>query len=72
MDPWKECVAWQECRDAVRAWAELEGKSSTMSEDLIRSVADRPVPKRNSLTAPASLMHVAIVALNVLRMFRSG
>lgn len=36
MDPWKEYAAWEECRDAVRQWAELEGKSPQMSEDLVR------------------------------------
>ena len=36
MDPWKEYAALQECRDAVCQWAELEGKSTQMAEDLVR------------------------------------
>ena len=36
MDPWKESAAWEECRDAVRQWAEWEGKSPQMAEDLVR------------------------------------
>jgi len=72
MEPWKEYAARQECRDAARAWAELEGKSATMSEDLYRSVVDRRASKRKPLAAPAFLLHVAIVAVDLLRMFRSG
>jgi hypothetical protein len=37
MDPWKELAAREECRDAVRAWAELEGQSPPMVEDFVRS-----------------------------------
>ena len=37
MDPWKECAALEECRDAVRRWAVLEGKSQQMIEDLTLS-----------------------------------
>lgn len=29
----------EHCRDAVRAWAELEGKSSPMADDLARRYA---------------------------------
>jgi hypothetical protein len=41
MDPWKESAALQECRDAVRQWAELEGKSAQMAEDLVRDQTQR-------------------------------
>jgi hypothetical protein len=36
MDPWRELAVREDCRDAVRAWAELEGKSPQMAEDLVR------------------------------------
>ena len=41
MDPWKESAAWEECRDAVRQWAKLEGKSAQMAEDLVRDQTQR-------------------------------
>jgi hypothetical protein len=37
MDPWKELAARAECRDAVRKWAELEGKSPLMTEHLLQT-----------------------------------
>jgi hypothetical protein len=33
MDPWKELAAREECRDAVRAWAEMECTIAAMAED---------------------------------------
>jgi hypothetical protein len=39
MDPWKEYAAREECRDVVRQWAELEGKSPQMSDDLVKRYA---------------------------------
>jgi hypothetical protein len=44
MDPWKELAAREECRDAIRAWAELEGKSPLMVEDLTQRYT--PLPPR--------------------------
>jgi hypothetical protein len=41
MDPWKESAAWQECREVVRQWAELEGTSPQMTEDLVRDFAEQ-------------------------------
>jgi hypothetical protein len=49
MDPWKESAAWEECRDAVRQLAELEGKSAQMTEDLVR---DRTQRAGRSVDAP--------------------
>ena len=39
MDPWKELAARAECRDVVRKWAEIEGKSPQMTEHLLRTAA---------------------------------
>ncbi len=36
MDAWTPYAVREHCRDAVRAWAELEGKSPQMADDLIR------------------------------------
>jgi hypothetical protein len=36
MDAWEPYAVREHCRDAVRAWAELEGKSPQMAEDLLR------------------------------------
>ena len=36
MDAWTPYAVREHCRDAVRAWAELEGKSPEMAEDLVR------------------------------------
>lgn len=33
MDPWKELAAREECRDAVRAWAELENNRRPVADD---------------------------------------
>jgi hypothetical protein len=45
MDPWKESAAWQECREVVRQWAELEGKSPQMTEDFVRDFAEKTAQK---------------------------
>jgi hypothetical protein len=42
MDPWKEYAAREECRDVVRRWAELEGKSPQMIDHLIRTALKPP------------------------------
>jgi hypothetical protein len=36
MDAWEPFAVREHCRDAVRAWAELECKSPQMADDLIR------------------------------------
>jgi hypothetical protein len=41
MDPWKEYAAREECRDAVRDWAALEGKTPAMADDLLRRYAEQ-------------------------------
>jgi hypothetical protein len=47
MDPWKELAAREECRDAVRAWAELEGNNPQTADDLPRRFCDAPLRKSN-------------------------
>ena len=47
MDPWKEFAVWEESRDAVRTWAELEAKSPQMADDLVRRQAEPAVRSRN-------------------------
>ena len=45
MDAWEPYAVREHCRDAVLAWAELEGKSPEMVDDLIqefRPAANRP------------------------------
>jgi hypothetical protein len=70
MDPWKEYAAWQDGRDVVRAWAALEGKSATMSEDLRRGHS--PQCRRNALLAAASFIaHIGASIAELWRMFRS-
>jgi hypothetical protein len=71
MDPWKENAAWQECRDAVRAWAALEGKSATMREDLYRSAVCKLAANPRFLPLIAVLVDVGMMALDVLRVLRS-
>lgn len=39
MNPWRELAVREDCHDTVRAWAELEGKSPQMAEDLARRYA---------------------------------
>jgi hypothetical protein len=71
MDPWKEFAALQSGRDRVRQWAALEGKSPSMSEDLLRNYS----PRRRSklLTAAASfIVHVGASLVELWRMFRSS
>jgi hypothetical protein len=70
MDPWKEYAAWQDGRDVVRDWAALEGKSSTMSDDLLQCHS----PQRRFNLLPAALgfiAHVAATFSELWRMFRS-
>ena len=47
MDPWKEYAAYEERRDAVRVWADLEGKSPQMADDLARRYAPSAPTPRN-------------------------
>ena len=71
MDPWKEFAALENGRDMVRRWAALEGKSRTMSDDLVRG---------SSLLSPAKppvrpwsfAAHLGAVALELWRLMRSG
>ncbi|HEY3395033.1 MAG TPA: hypothetical protein VGK58_20180 [Lacipirellulaceae bacterium] len=71
MDPWKEYAAWQDGRDIVRQWASLEGKSPTMSEDLLQGYSPRRGPKL--LFAAVSLVaHVGSSLAELWRMFRSS
>jgi hypothetical protein len=39
MDAWVPYAVREHCRDAVRNWAELEGKSPQMTEHLIETTA---------------------------------
>jgi hypothetical protein len=71
MDPWKEYAAWQDGRDVVRAWAASEGKSATMSEDLLRSHSPRR-GRRLVLAAVSVIVHVGASLAELWRMFRSG
>ena len=71
MDPWKEYAAWQDGRDVVRRWAELEGKSPAMSEDLLHGYSPRR--GRKLLFAAASIIaHVGGSLAELWRMFRSN
>jgi hypothetical protein len=52
MDAWEPFAVREHCRDAVRAWAELEGKSPQMADDLVRTyspTARRPFDWRLAL-----------------------
>jgi hypothetical protein len=71
MDPWKEYAAWQDCCDVVREWAALEGKSTTMSEDLLRNCAPRRRFKP-LLAALSVIAHVSASLIELWRMFRSA
>jgi hypothetical protein len=71
MDPWKEYAAWQTGRDVVRQWAALEGKSPTMSEDLLRNCAPRRRFKL-LLAALSFIAHVSASLVELWRMMRSG
>jgi hypothetical protein len=71
MDPWKEYAAWQDGRDVVRQWAALEGKSATMSDDLLRDYSPRR-GRRLLLTALGLITHVGASLAELWRMFRSG
>ena len=55
----------------IRTWAQLEGKSPTMSEDLYRRSV-RPLRReRNALAAVYSVAHAMAWAFEAWRMFRS-
>jgi hypothetical protein len=71
MDPWKEYAAWQTGRDVVRDWAALEGKSPTMSEDLLRGSAPRRRFKP-LLAALSFITHISASLIELWRMIRSG
>ena len=71
MDPWKEYAAWQDGRDVVRRWAELEGKSPAMSEDLLRGRSPRRGPKL-FIAAVSVISHVGSSLAEIWRMLRSG
>jgi hypothetical protein len=71
MDPWKEYAAWQDGRDVVRDWAALEGKSATMSEDLLRGYSPRS-GRRLFFGAVSFIAHVGVAFAEFWRMFRSG
>ena len=59
MDPWKEYAALEECRDAVRQWAELEGKSRQMIDDLALNYAERPARSLSTPVLIATSVRVA-------------
>jgi hypothetical protein len=66
MDPWKELAAREECRDAVRAWAELEAKSALVVKDMVRKYA---APARTGFRWPhvlAFVVHAAAWAYDYL------
>jgi hypothetical protein len=71
MDPWKEYAAWQDGRDVVRQWAELEGKSPTMVEELLRSYSPRR-GRRLLFAAVSFIAHVGASLAELWRMFRSN
>jgi hypothetical protein len=72
MDPWKESAAWHECRDALRKWAELEGKSAAMREDLYRSGKTPLQPPPHTLVSLGISARLVAWAIEAWRMFRSG
>ena len=71
MDPWKEYAAWQDARDAVRRWALMEGKSATMSEELLQvyHVTGRPTSR---LRVFGFIAHAVASLVELWRMLRSG
>jgi hypothetical protein len=71
MDPWKEYAAWQDGRDVVRQWAALEGKSPTMSEELLRGYSPRR-GRRLLFAAVSFIAHVGASLAELWRMFRSS
>jgi hypothetical protein len=71
MDPWKEYAAWQDGRDVVRAWAALEGKSRTISEDLVRGHSPRRA-RRLIFGVVGFIAHLGASVAELWRMFRSG
>ena len=58
--------------DAVRRWAELEGKSETMSEDLYREHTLRPMPSVKSRVRISVLGEFVVVAIEAWWHVRSG
>jgi hypothetical protein len=71
MDPWKELAALENGRDVVRRWAAIEGKSRTMSDDLLRGcfVEEGDNTRRGGLEFA---LHACALIFELARMIRSG
>jgi hypothetical protein len=68
MEPW-QCIA--ERNDAIRKWAELEGKSPQMSDDLYRGYAEPAEEPQDRPPAVGLWARLAAWALEVWRTARS-
>jgi hypothetical protein len=55
VEPWEATINLRAKKpDALRQWADMEGKSPTMRDDLYRRHAARRLPRRSSLVLLAT------------------
>ena len=72
MDCWHLPFERAHERNTVRRWAELEGRSATMRDELYQQYAQRSRKRRNLLTAGYASVEFAVVLLDVWFRVRSG
>jgi hypothetical protein len=70
MDVWEPYAVREHCRDAVRAWAELEGKSPEMTDDLSQRYSLPTTPTSDLSMLAAVVIRLTSWLLQVYSYFR--
>jgi hypothetical protein len=71
MFPWQLLSPRADCDDEIRRWADLEGKSATMRDDLYREHAPQPTLDRKPKARIGVLGELVIVVLEAWWHIRS-